>query len=185
MNNEIKDHNNIDIEKANENIERVIEQFSEALQDVGQKLGNALKPIEEAFRKLAEEVNSNYTKKQMETEINNIYIYEYKVIERRKNMKKYRRFSSEDILGAFIILLVLAVIVGIVADYCVNEGNKITTGVIVDKKYSSFYTKFGRVQSFTITIAGNKSGEYVEYTFTVCETEYEKYKIGDNYQKND
>lgn len=60
MSNEIKEPNNIDIEKINE-----------ALQDMAQKIGNALKPVMEAFQRLADELYIT-TEEQAKIEINNI-----------------------------------------------------------------------------------------------------------------
>ncbi len=61
MSNEIKEPNNIDIDRV-----------AETLQDMAQEIGIALKPAIEAIQRLADELHRNSTEEQAKIEINNI-----------------------------------------------------------------------------------------------------------------
>lgn len=74
-----------------------------------------------------------------------------------------------------------------------NANNRITEGVVVDKRYHAAYTtttytgsKNNRIaipkhhpERYVFTIEGDKEGRTVQYTFDVTETQYEQYSIGD------
>lgn len=89
---------------------------------------------------------------------------------------------------AALIILVVALVCGIS-----NANNRITEGVVVDKRYHAAYTtttytgsKDNRIaipkhhpERYVFTIEGNKDGKTVQYTFDVTETQYEQYSIGD------
>ena len=90
---------------------------------------------------------------------------------------------------AVVVFLIGAVIFGSI----LNASNIIECGVIVDKTYDSGYTYFSSNKSdghmhsypdrYTFTIEGEKDGETVRYTFEVTEQEYNRYKIGDWYER--
>jgi len=61
MSNELKEPNNIDIERA-----------AKAFQDMAQVIGDALKPTIEAFQRFADELHRNFTEEQAKIEIDNI-----------------------------------------------------------------------------------------------------------------
>lgn len=90
-----------------------------------------------------------------------------------------------------IIIIVLGIMIIAVIGAFVNEGNRITEGIVVDREYSSggsyyhsnenggYYTH--TELSYRFCIEGEKNGERVQYWFEVTQGEYEKYQIGDNY----
>lgn len=94
----------------------------------------------------------------------------------------------------FILIAVTAVWMsaGIIGSAIANEGNRIDSGIIVDKYMDPGGAYFvsdktgGRMHSYPasyhFTIRGEKDGEEVEYTFEVSESEYGAHKIGDEYK---
>ena len=96
-----------------------------------------------------------------------------------------------------IAVLIVAVVIFMMgtAFYSViqNDLNKIDCGVIVDTDYSYGYTRYtsdkhgGHMYSYpdtyTFTIEGEKDGKTVRYTFEVTEQEYNRYRIGDWYER--
>lgn len=91
------------------------------------------------------------------------------------------------IFGVIIVVIAIAILIGAIT----NEKNKITEGVVVDRQYTAGYSTVGTENSppryvparCTLTIAGEKNGKYVEYTFEVPEIEYAEYHVGDYYPK--
>lgn len=80
-----------------------------------------------------------------------------------------------------VIFLIGAVIVGLV----LNETNRLSERCIVDKQYNparfidgSYYPS-----TYRFTIAEEKNGKSVRYSFLVTKDDYEKYKIGDWYKR--
>lgn len=80
-----------------------------------------------------------------------------------------------------VIFLIGAVIVGLV----LNETNRLSERCIVDKQYNparfidgSYYPS-----TYRFTIAEEKNGKSVRYSFSVTKDDYEKYKIGDWYKR--
>lgn len=104
-----------------------------------------------------------------------------------------RHFDFDTVLGIIIILLCAGVLGLIIAVGVQNEMNEIDSGIIVDKDYTTGYTSYssdkngGHAYStpakFKFTIEGEKDGETVQYTFEVTEEEYQRYKIGDYYER--
>ena len=84
-------------------------------------------------------------------------------------------------LIAIITTVVILLTIGIGA--ITQCRNKINSGVIVDKEYSSgFYSAgYWRPPSHRLTIRGEKNGRVVEYIFEVDEATYNKYNIGESY----
>lgn len=96
----------------------------------------------------------------------------------------------------FTVLLIIAVVavfaVLIIGDIQ-NENNRIDAGVIVDRKFESGYSyahadkNSGNFRStpdtYYFVIEGEKDGETVQYRFEVTAEEYEKYRIGDYYER--
>lgn len=97
------------------------------------------------------------------------------------------------VITAVIFLFIGAILFAAVA----NESNRIDAGIIVDKHYQQAYTttSYQRVGETTVpqthyhpatyyfTIKGDKDGQTVEYCFSVTETEYSQYKIGEYYTR--
>ena len=80
-----------------------------------------------------------------------------------------------------VIFLIGAVIVGLV----LNETNRLSERCIVGKQYNparfidgSYYPS-----TYRFTIAEEKNGKSVRYSFSVTKDDYEKYKIGDWYKR--
>ena len=84
-------------------------------------------------------------------------------------------------LIAIITTVVILLTIGIGA--ITQSRNKINSGVIVDKEYSSgFYSAdYWVPSSHRLTIRGEKNGKMVEYSFEVDEATYNKYNIGESY----
>ncbi len=98
------------------------------------------------------------------------------------------------IIFAFLLIAAVAFLIGFgIYSSIQNASNEIDCGVIVDTDYDSGYTYFssskngGHLHSYpdtyTFTIEGEKDGEMVRYTFEVSEQEYNRYKIGDWYER--
>ena len=107
-------------------------------------------------------------------------------------MKK--RIDLKDIgfkfFGAFVFVVIGLIAIFVVVVAVKNEKNYISTGTVVHKEYqapwSSGDTKTGfryEPARYLLTIAGEKNGEYVEYTFDCPEAEYMVYNIGDKYPR--
>lgn len=112
-------------------------------------------------------------------------------------MKDFKRFIKKltitEWLGiaatiAALIILAVALVCGIS-----NANNRITEGIVVDKRYHAPYTtttytgsENNRIaipkyhpERYVFTIEGDKDGKTVQYTFDVTATQYEQYSIGD------
>lgn len=93
----------------------------------------------------------------------------------------------------FSAILIIAIIGLIFAGIIANELNEIDSGVIVDKYMDNGGTYYSSSKdggylrssppSYSFTIRGEKDGKIVEYSFEVSESEYNSYKIGDDYQR--
>lgn len=111
-----------------------------------------------------------------------------KVDTKRKKVINFFRYNFIEIIVAFVFISILGVILFV----CIkNESNRISEGTVVYKDYTNAWTSAGTENSparyhpprCTLTISGEKNGEYVEYTFDVPEAEYVMYNIGDHYPK--
>lgn len=86
------------------------------------------------------------------------------------------------------IAAVVLLIIGI-TQACVNENNKISTGIVISKDHYSGqwihtqHTMYYIPESYKLTISGEKNGKEVEYYFECSEEVFESYEIGDNYPK--
>jgi hypothetical protein len=104
--------------------------------------------------------------------------------------RKLKGITVIEIIVVVAIVGVLAVIIWVSID---NEQNRISEGTVVDRQYTAGYTTVGTKDSppryvpphCTLTISGEKNGEYVEYTFEVPEVEYAQYHVGDHYPKEE
>ena len=95
----------------------------------------------------------------------------------KRNLKGLALIERIAIITTIVILLTIGI--GAITQI----RNKINSGVIVDKEYSSgFYsTDYWVPPSHSLTIRGEKNGKVVEYTFEVDEATYNKYNIGQSY----
>ena len=98
------------------------------------------------------------------------------------------------VIFAVLFIAAIAFLIGaVIFNSIQNASNKIDCGVIVDTDYDSGYTYFSSNQNgghmhsypdtYTFTIEGEKDGETVRYTFEVTEQEYNRYEIGDWYER--
>lgn len=107
------------------------------------------------------------------------------------------RLTFSDVLIRIFVVLVFIMIVCIIIA-CIgwginNEKNRIAEGTVIDKEYTTAYITYTSINdvmipnynpaSYSLCIAGEKDGEYVEYWLNCTETEYEKYKIGDHFSR--
>lgn len=105
--------------------------------------------------------------------------------------KKIKNFEPIEIFIWIVLFIVIFVSIFCVIACIRNENNRITSGTIIDKRYHAAYTSYVRTgnvsvpqyhsATYNFTIEGNKDGEMVEYTFSVDETAYHKYEIGQQY----
>lgn len=95
----------------------------------------------------------------------------------KRNLKGLALIERIAIITTIVILLTIGI--GAITQI----RNKINSGVIVDKEYSSgFYSAdYWVPPSHSLTIRGEKNGKVVEYTFEVDEATYNKYNIGQSY----
>lgn len=105
--------------------------------------------------------------------------------------RKVRNFFSYNFIEIIVALVIISIL-GVIVFACLkNESNRISEGTVVYKDYTSAWTSAGSEGSparyhpakCTLTISGEKNGEYVEYTFDVPESEYVMYNVGDHYPK--
>ena len=94
-----------------------------------------------------------------------------------------RNLKGLTLIELIVIIAIVAVLLIIGIGAITYSRNKINSGVIVDKEYSSgFYSSdYWVPPSHRLTIRGEKNGEMVEYTFEVDEATYNKYNIGESY----
>lgn len=85
----------------------------------------------------------------------------------------------EDIIMKVLTGIVIFVVaVGLVGGIS-NEMNEISAGVIVDREVN---TGIGGT-AYYFTIVDRLNGEMVQYRFEVSSSEYDKYQIGDFYER--
>lgn len=109
---------------------------------------------------------------------------------RKRKFKSWLEDNWIDIIVGLFIIMIFGLIIWISID---NDQNRISEGTVVDRQYRAGYTTIGSKNSppryvpprCTLTISGEKNGEYVEYTFTVPEAEYAQYYVGDHYPKEE
>ncbi len=108
--------------------------------------------------------------------------------------KKYFKTWLEDNWVSVIVVIFSIIVCGVIVWVGIdNENNRISEGTVVDRHYTAGYTTVASNNSparyipprCTLTISGEKNGEYVEYTFEVPEVEYAQYHVGDHYPKED
>lgn len=94
-----------------------------------------------------------------------------------------RNLKDLTLIELIVIIAIVAVLLTIGIGAITQSRNKINSGVVVDKEYSSgFYsTDYWVPPSHRLTIRGEKNGEMVEYSFEVDEATYNKYNIGESY----
>ncbi len=96
-----------------------------------------------------------------------------------------------------LILIVVGLIAWAIVTVAINAQNRITEGVIIDKRYlAAYYDNTTIVKSkdvvyadnpyhparYYFTIRGEKNEKIVEYSFQVTETQYNSYNIGDYFK---
>lgn len=101
-------------------------------------------------------------------------------------------------IAAIIFIVVIGFIAAIAGVCIVNEQNRISSGVIVDKDYDpgysysgaqassgsmATYQHYSRQAKYQFCIEGDKNGGTVRYWFDVTPEEYDKYSVGDAYSK--
>lgn len=79
------------------------------------------------------------------------------------------------VLTGIVILIIAVWLVGGI----LNEMNEISAGVIVDREVDA---GIGGT-AYYFTIEGQLNGEMVQYRFEVSSSEYDKYQIGDFYER--
>lgn len=102
-----------------------------------------------------------------------------------------RKLKGITVIEIIVIVAIVGVLAVIIWCGIGNEKNRISEGTVVDRHYTAGYTTVGTKDTppryvpphCTLTISGEKNGEYVEYTFEVPEAEYAMYHIGDHYPK--
>ena len=94
-----------------------------------------------------------------------------------------RNLKGLTLIELIVIIAIIAVLLIIGIGAITQSRNKINSGVIIDKEYTSgFYsTDYWVPPSHSLTIRGEKNGKIVEYTFEVDEATYGKYNIGESY----
>lgn len=94
-----------------------------------------------------------------------------------------RNLKGLTLIELIVIIATVAVLLTIGIGAITQSRNKINSGVIIDKEYSSgFYsTDYWVPPSHRLTIRGEKNGKMVEYSFEVDEATYNKYNIGESY----
>ena len=94
-----------------------------------------------------------------------------------------RKLKGLTLIELIVIIAIAATLLTILIGAIAHGRNKISTGVIVDKEYTSgFYsTDYWEPPSHRLTIRGEKNGKMVEYSFEVDEATYNKYNIGESY----
>ena len=103
------------------------------------------------------------------------------------------KVDIENIVCVLLIAVFVFLIGAVISGSILNASNGIECGVIVDTNYGSGFTYFSSSKSgghmhsypdkYTFTIEGEKDGKTVRYTFEVTEQEYNRYKIGDWYER--
>lgn len=109
-------------------------------------------------------------------------------------MKKHRI----DFAFIFIFTVIVVAMAGMIFSIIVNEGNRITSGIVVDKQFNPSYSyadvsRSGQGNSryyfdqrsdrYSICIEGAKDGRTVRYWLSVTEEEYILYHVGDYYSR--
>lgn len=113
-------------------------------------------------------------------------------VEIRKESEMKSEWFVKVIIAFIFVVLIGTFVVGI-ASTVLNESNKISNGVIVDKWMDEGGTRYSSNKdgghmysyppSYHFTIEGDKDGKTVEYSFSVSESDYNAYKIGDEYSR--
>lgn len=103
-----------------------------------------------------------------------------------------------DFAFIFIFAVIVIAMAGMIVSIIVNEGNRITSGIVVDKQFNPSYSYADvswsgqgnsryyydqRSDRYSICIQGEKDGKTVRYWFSVTEEEYIMFHIGDYYSR--
>lgn len=111
-------------------------------------------------------------------------------------IKSKKGITAVEAIVIITIIAILAVIIYGVIVSCLNEQNRITEGVIVDKSYTAErvitqYKIIGDTRMpytnkepahYRFQLEGEKDEIKVRYWLEVSEHDYNKYKIGDYYK---
>ena len=94
------------------------------------------------------------------------------------------------VIGILIGAIILIVSVGAIVS---NEQNRIFEGTVIEKDYSSGYTRYEGSEGNTklvsvpaqyyLCLRGMKNGEVVQYWCEVTEYEYNSVKVGDYFKR--
>ena len=106
----------------------------------------------------------------------------------------FEQFRNKNLLFAGIVMavIVLVMIVAIIS-IVANESNRISEGIVIDKHYTSGYTRYSsddkssslisEPPQYHLLLSGNKNGKAVEYWCEVTEDEYNSVKIGEFFKR--
>lgn len=111
-------------------------------------------------------------------------------------IKSKKGITAVEVIVIITIIAILAAIICGVIVSCLNEQNRITEGVIVDKSYTAErittnYKMVGNTQipytnrepaHYHFQLEGEKDEEKVRYWLEVSEYDYNEYRIGDYYK---
>lgn len=107
------------------------------------------------------------------------------------NIKEKTSFVEIAVPIVFVLVIAMMIIsIGMIAG---NESNRITEGIIVDKRIMSGQSYVSTANggknfhygahdtTYNFCLSGNKNGKDVTYWVTVSEEDYSQYKVGDYY----
>ena len=94
-------------------------------------------------------------------------------------------FHITEFITVLIIFVVIFLIGAVIVELVLNETNCLSEGIIVDKQFSPacFINGTYYPSTYRFTIAEEKNGKSVRYSFLVTKNEYDRYKIGDWYKR--
>lgn len=107
------------------------------------------------------------------------------------------KIDWELVIKIFILIVFITVLIVSVVQVIKNANNRITEGIVVDKRYQPAYTTH-RTQTvnkevieipeyhpeiYQMCIEGQKNSETVQYWFSCPSEEWNSYKIGDYYKR--
>ena len=102
-------------------------------------------------------------------------------------IKSKKGITAVEIIVIITIIAILAALIYVVIVGCLNEQNRITEGVIVDKSCTAEkvitipYTR-REPAHYHFQLEGEKDEIKVRYWLEVSEHDYNEYKIGDYYK---
>ena len=106
----------------------------------------------------------------------------------------FEQFRNKNLLFTGIVMAVIVVIMIVAIALIVkNESNRISEGIVIDKYYTSGYTRYSgddksrslisEPPQYHLLLSGNKHGKAVKYWCEVTEDEYNSIKIGEFFKR--